>query len=92
MEHGAHGVPNGMVRMLDGAILMRVTWGSMFNVIPCILEEVEYLLAFTKITTRIKSNILILDFSRWAVFRKPHVEKVNRGALLTKYLPCSIPV
>ena len=64
--------------MLDRTILMGMSGSSVFDVVARILEEVEYLLTFTKITTRIKAHVLVLDISRRIILGEPHVEEFNR--------------
>ena len=63
--------------LLDRTILMGMSGSGVLNVVTCILEEVEYLLTFTEITTRIKTNVFVLDLRRRIVLGEPHVEKLN---------------
>ena len=49
----------------------------MLDVISCLLEQGEYLITFTKVTTRVKMNVLVLNFGRWIVLGEPHVEELD---------------
>ena len=77
IKHGTDGIANCTMGLLNRAILVRVTRGSEFNRITGSFKEIEDVMTFAQITTRIKANILVFDFAGGVILGEPCVEELK---------------
>jgi hypothetical protein len=85
-KHGMKSIANGLMGTFARAILVRRVGSSRFKAIAGILKEINHLTTATKITTKVKVDILVREINRETVECKPAIQKIDGGSLGTKRL------